>query len=57
MRNVKTTSSGIGMWNDKIYYFPPDGPPSMAGNEIASEFYVEYHNFASVIEDLYKVRD
>ena len=45
------------MWNDKIYYFPPDGPPSMAGNEIASEFYVEYHNFASVIEDLYKVRD
>ena len=52
-----TTGSGIGMWHDKIYYFPPDGPPNMAGAEIASEFYVEYHHLPEVIEELYEKRE
>lgn len=26
--------SGFGMWNEKIYHFLPDKPPSSAGDEI-----------------------
>jgi len=26
--------SGFGMWNEKIYHFHPDQPPSSAGDEI-----------------------
>ena len=54
---IPTTGSGIGMWYDKIYYFPPDGLPNMAGAEIASEFYVEYHLLKEVVEELYAKRE
>ena len=57
MEKVPTTGSGFGMWHEKLYYFPPDGPPNMAGAEIASEFYVEYHHLPAVIDELYKKRD
>ena len=54
---IPTTKAGIGMWNEKIIYFPPDGPPSMAGEEIASEFYVEFHRLPDLFEELYENRD
>ena len=57
VRNVPTTPSGMGMWYDKIYYFPPATPPAMAGNEIASEFYVEYSKLGDVLDALYARRD
>ena len=50
---IPTTKAGIGMWNEKIFYFPPDGHPSEEGEEIESEFYVEYHHFPDLFEDLH----
>lgn len=54
---IPTTKAGIGMWHEKIIYFPPEGPPSMAGEEIASEFYVEFHHLPDLFEELYWNRD
>jgi alditol oxidase len=45
--------SGFGMWNDKIYHFKPDLPPSSAGDEIQSEFFVKYKDLPTAVEDLY----
>ena len=55
--SIPTTPAGIGLWHEKLIYFPPDGTPSMAGEEIASEFYVEYNQFPAVFEELYANRD
>ena len=51
---VATTSSGIGMWHDKIYYFPPEGLKET--DDIQSEFYVEYHHLPALIDELYAKR-
>lgn len=56
-RDIPTTSSGVGWWSDKLYYFPPDSPDSVAGNEIVSEFYVSYDNLPHAIKDLYAIKD
>lgn len=45
--------SGFGMWNEKIYHFKPELPPSSAGDEIQSEFFVEKDHFLDALLDLY----
>ena len=45
--------SGFGMWNDKIYHFLPDMPPSSDGDEIQSEFFVKYEDMPEAVADLY----
>ena len=45
--------SGFGMWNDKIYHFLPDKPPSADGAEIQSEFFVKYADMPDAVADLY----
>jgi xylitol oxidase len=47
---------GKGSWREKLYHFRPDAPPSSAGEEIQSEFYVAYKDFRRVMEELYKYR-
>lgn len=49
--------SGFGMWNDKIYHFLPDQPPSSAGDEIQSEFFVDYADMPAAVRDLYSHAD
>ena len=41
------------MWNDKIYHFLPDMPPSSDGDEIQSEFFVKYEDMPEAVADLY----
>lgn len=47
---------GKGSWREKLYHFRPDAPPSSAGDEIQSEFYVAYSDYRKVMEELYKFR-
>lgn len=47
---------GKGSWREKLYHFRPDAPPSSAGDEIQSEFYVAYNDFRNVMDELYKYR-
>ena len=49
--------TGNGTWREKIYHFLPDKPPSSAGNEIQTEFFVRFEDFTSAMEELYKIRD
>lgn len=48
---------GNGLWNDKIYHFLPDMPPSSCGNEIHSEFFVRVDQLVQALETLNKIRD
>ena len=48
---------GNGLWKDKIYHFLPDKPPSSAGDEIQTEFFVKYEDFIAAMEALYSIRD
>lgn len=41
------------MWNEKIYHFKPDMPPSSDGDEIQSEFFVKYEDLPNALADLY----
>lgn len=50
-------SSGYGLWSEKIYHFKPDKPPSSDGDEIQSEFFVEYQHLQDAVRDLYTYRD
>ena len=50
-------SSGAGAWSRKIYHFYPHLPPSSAGEEIQSEFFVEYHDLPAALEDIYSIAD
>ena len=50
-------SSGFGMWNEKIYHFKPDQPPSSDGDEIQSEFFVKKEDLPNAMRDLYAVAD
>lgn len=47
---------GEGLWRDKIYHFLPDKPPSSAGEELHTEFFVRYDKFMDAMEELYKIR-
>ena len=49
--------SGFGMWEKKIYHFKPDMPPSFAGEEIQSEFFVSYKDLPAAVLDLYEHAD
>ena len=49
--------SGFGMWNDKIYHFLPNMPPSSAGDEIQSEFFVKYKDMPAAVAELYSHAD
>ena len=48
---------GPGKWREKIYHFHPDKPPSAAGAEVHSEFFVDYKDFRTAIEALYLIKD
>ena len=50
-------TSGFGMWSDKIYHFLPDKPPSGAGDEIQSEFFVKFDDMPAAVADLYSHGD
>lgn len=50
-------SSGFGMWNEKIYHFKPDQPPSSDGDEIQSEFFVRYEDMPSAVYAIYGIAD
>ncbi|XP_066928285.1 alditol oxidase-like [Clytia hemisphaerica] len=50
-------TTGVGKWRDKIYHFLPDKPPSSAGNEIQTEFFVPYEHFINAMEALYLIKD
>ena len=45
--------SGFGMWNEKIYHFLPDKPPSSDGDEIQSEFFVKFEDMPDAVTDLF----
>lgn len=47
---------GAGLWKDKIYHFLPDMPPSSAGEEVHTEFFVEHTNFREAMEALFEIR-
>ena len=49
MRHIKTAESGAGPWDEKLFVYPPGEAQSMKGDEIHSEFYVEYHHLASAL--------
>ena len=48
-------TSGYGMWYDKIYHFRPDAPPSSAGEEIHTEYFVKLGDLPRVLESLNNV--
>jgi alditol oxidase len=48
---------GNGAWHEKIYHFLPDRPPSSAGDEIQTEYFVRYEDFTKIMEELYKIRE
>ena len=48
---------GNGSWMNKIYHFLPDQPPSSAGEEMHSEYFVKYKDFIPAIEALYQIND
>ena len=48
-------SSGIGLWKNTIYHFLPDKPPSSNGDEIYTEFFVDFDDFPSVAEKIYRL--
>ena len=50
-------SAGRGPWNEKIYHFKPDLPPSAGGNEIQSEYFVPFEKFEDSLDTLFKIRD
>lgn len=41
------------MWNEKIYHFEPDKPPSSNGDEIQTELFVDYKDFPAAMADLF----
>ena len=45
------------MWNEKIYHFLPDKPPSSDGDEIQSEFFVKFDDMPTAVADLYSHGD
>lgn len=49
------TTSGRGAWSDKIYHFDPNLPPSSAGNEIHTEFFILLENLIPCLELLHQV--
>lgn len=49
--------TGAGAWNDKIYHFLPDKPPSSNGDEIQSEYFVKYSDFIPAMNALYAIKD
>ena len=48
---------GTGLWQNKIYHFLPDAPPSSAGNETHTEYFVGYEHFYEALNALYGIRD
>lgn len=48
---------GEGLWREKIYHFVPDKPPSSAGDEIQTEYFIPYEHFIDAMNDLYAIRD
>jgi len=44
---------GNGSWKEKIYHFLPDMPPSSAGEEMHSEYFVKYRDFMPALEALH----
>ena len=46
-------TTGVGMWNDKIYHFLPHKKPSSGGDELQSEFFVSYDDFPEVVGKIY----
>lgn len=48
-------TSGYGMWYDRIYHFRPDAPPSSAGEEIHTEYFVKLQDLPRVLEALNNV--
>lgn len=50
-------TTGEGKWRDKIYHFLPDKPPSSAGDEIQTEFFIPYEHFIDAMNALYKIKD
>ena len=49
--------TGPGVWKEKIYHFLPDKPPSSAGEELQSEYFVKYSDFIQVVKEIYAIRD
>lgn len=45
MDNSCCTSAGKGPWNEKIYHFVPNLPPSANGEEIQSEYFVPFERY------------
>jgi xylitol oxidase len=50
-------ATGPGPWLEKVFHFLPDRPPSSAGNEVQSEYFVPYEHFRESLEELYKIKD
>jgi len=48
-------TSGLGMWHDKIFHFKPEGEPSSGGDEIQSEFFVDFKDFPNAMNDLFNI--
>ena len=50
-------TTGEGLWREKIYHFLPDKPPSSAGDEIQTEYFIPYEHFVDAMEELYTIKD
>ena len=42
-------STGVGMWNNKLYHFLPDKPPSAGGEELQAEFFVKFEDLPEAV--------
>ena len=49
------TTSGRGLWKNKIYHFDPNHPPSSGGDELQSEFFILYEDIVEVLEAIYAI--
>jgi len=50
------TTTGGGTWIDKIIHFRPDRPPSSAGDEIQTEYFIPVEKLGDAMNDLYKIK-
>ena len=50
------TSTGPGLWKDKIMHFLPDRPPSSGGEELHTEFFFPEEVFVKGMNLLFQIR-
>jgi hypothetical protein len=57
MDSTSCVEAGTGPWDTKIYHFIPNLPPSSNGDEIHSEYFVDFQNFEDTLDTLFKISE